>query len=62
MEEVIKLTDHYVYTTSTAEVTSPDDFFVEFLTHIESHENIEPASIKIKNLDELMDFIEKLDW
>ncbi|WP_079509082.1 hypothetical protein [Mesobacillus jeotgali] len=59
MEEVIKLTDHFVYTTSTAEVTLPDDFIVEFLADFQDYNN--PKIVKIKNLDELMDFIETID-
>jgi hypothetical protein len=59
MEEVIKLTDHFVFTTSTAEVTLPDDFNVEFLADF--HDPIDQKIIKIKNLDELMDFIETIE-
>ncbi|WHX38595.1 hypothetical protein QNH36_12870 [Mesobacillus sp. AQ2] len=59
MEEVMKLTDQFVYSTTTADVTTPDDFIVEFLADL--HEQSNPKTIKIKNLDELMDFIEKMD-
>ena len=61
MEEVIKLAENYVYTTTTADVTSPDDFIVEFLTDIHDYDKNEP-SIKIKNMNELMDFLEKMEW
>ncbi|MCM3121659.1 MULTISPECIES: hypothetical protein [unclassified Mesobacillus] len=59
MEEVMKLTDQFVYSTSTADVTTPDDFIVEFLADL--HEQTNLKIIKIKNLDELMDFIETMD-
>lgn len=58
-EEVIKLTDRYVYSTTTADVTTSDDFIVELLADF--HETTNPKIIKIKNLDELMDFIETMD-
>lgn len=58
MEEVMKLTDQFVYTTSTAEVTTPDDFIVEFLADMT--EQSDPKIIKIKNLDELLDFLETI--
>lgn len=61
MEEVIKLAESFEYTTTTADVTSPDDFIVEFLTDIHDNEK-NPSTIKIKNIDELMDFLEKMEW
>lgn len=62
MEEVIKLAENFVYTTTTADVTSPDDFIVEFLTDIHDSEKNDPSAIKIKNMDELIDFLEKMEW
>lgn len=62
MEEVIKLAENYIFTTTTANVTSPDDFIVELLTDIPSDEKNDPSTIKIKNMDELLDFLEKMDW
>lgn len=62
MEEVIKLAENYVYTTTTADVTSPDDFIVEFLTGIHDNDKNDPSTIKIKNMNELMDFLEKMEW
>ncbi|MBT2692420.1 hypothetical protein [Bacillus sp. ISL-55] len=62
MEEVIKLAENYVYTTTTADVTSPDDFIVEFLTDIHDNDKNGPSTIKIKNMNELMDFLEKMEW
>lgn len=61
MEEVIKLAENYIYTTTTADVTSPDDFIVEFITEIPADEKRVPSAIKIKNLDELLDFLEKME-
>ncbi|ESU33545.1 hypothetical protein G3A_04920 [Bacillus sp. 17376] len=62
MEKVIKLDENYVYTTTTADVTSPDDFIVELLTDIHDNDKNEPTTIKIKNMNELMDFLEKIEW
>ncbi|MBS8264161.1 hypothetical protein DYI25_06900 [Mesobacillus boroniphilus] len=62
MEEVIKLAENFVYTTTTADVTSPDDFVVEFLTDIYDNEKNDPSTIKVKNMDELIDFLEKMEW
>ncbi|MGV2938985.1 hypothetical protein AB5I83_05295 [Mesobacillus sp. LC4] len=62
MEEVIKQAVNWVYTTTTADVTSPDDFIVEFLTDIPDNERNDPSPIKIKNMDELLDFLENTDW
>lgn len=62
MEEVIKLAENFVYTTTTADVTSPEDFIVEFLTEINDNEKNNHSAIKIKNMDELIDFLEKTEW
>ena len=62
MEEVIKQAVNWVYTTTTAEVTSPDDFIVEFLTDIPDNERNDPSPIKIKNTEELLDFLENTEW
>lgn len=62
MEEVIKLTENYIYTTTTADVTSPDDFIVEFLTDIHDNHKYDPSTIKINNINELMDFLENMEW
>lgn len=59
MEEVIKLADNYMYTTTTADVTSPDDFIVEFLTDFHDNDKNDPSTIKINNINELIDFLEK---
>ncbi|RSD26044.1 hypothetical protein [Mesobacillus subterraneus] len=59
MEEVIKSTDNLIFTTSTAEVKSPDDFLVEFLVDLP---NQEQTPVKVRNVDELMDFLDKMDW
>jgi hypothetical protein len=61
MEEVMKQAESFVFTTTTADVTSPDDFIVEFLTENPLNEKNDPA-IKIKNMDELLDFLEKMEW
>jgi hypothetical protein len=60
MEEVMKRTDHYFYLTSTAEVTSTDDFVVELFAESQDRKMIDV--IKINNIDELMDFLEKTGW
>jgi hypothetical protein len=62
MEEVIKQAVNYVYTTTTADVKSPDDFIVELLTDFPENERNIPSAIKIKNMDELLDFLENMDW
>jgi hypothetical protein len=62
MGEVIKLADNLLYTTTTADVTSPDDFVVEFLTEDPETEKSVPSKIRIKNMDELIDFLETLEW
>lgn len=61
MEEVMKQAESFVFTTTTADVTSPDDFIVEFLIENPLNEKNDPA-IKIKNMDELLDFLEKMEW
>jgi hypothetical protein len=61
MEEVIKLAENIVYSTTTAEVTSPDDFIVEFLIDLHDNEKNDLSAIKIKNMDELIDFLEKVE-
>jgi hypothetical protein len=66
MGEVIELADNLLYTTTTADVTSPDDFVVEFLTEDPETEKSIPSKIRIKNMiknmDELIDFLETLEW
>jgi hypothetical protein len=62
MEEVIKQAVNYVFTTTTADVTSPDDFIVEFLTDLPENGINDPAAIKIKNMDELLDFLQNIEW
>lgn len=59
MANAPKSTDNYVFTTSTAEVVSPDDFVVEFFTGNAEFPSNETPSFKIRNLDELIDFLEK---
>lgn len=62
MEELFKTTDNYIFTTSTAEVMSPDDFIVEFISDLPDMNNKENSVIKINNFDELMDFLEKMGY
>jgi hypothetical protein len=62
MEEVLKSTDNFIFTTSTADVMSPDDFVIELLDELPDMNKKDHSVIKIKNLDELMDFLEKTDW
>ncbi|MEH7885252.1 hypothetical protein V7654_13140 [Bacillus sp. JJ1609] len=57
MEEVLMSTDHYIFTTTTAEVMPPNDFVVEFITDLQD-KNKKDSVIKINNLDELLDFLE----
>ncbi|WP_210366856.1 hypothetical protein [Bacillus sp. REN3] len=59
MEEILKSIDHFVFTTSTADVTAPNDFVVEFFAQSETDRK--PSVIKINNLDELVDFLEDSD-
>ncbi|MGA9225453.1 MAG: hypothetical protein WB217_03840 [Mesobacillus sp.] len=60
MEEVLMSTDHYIFTTTTAEVMPPNDFVVEFITDLQDM-NKKDSVIKINNLDELLDFLENTD-
>lgn len=62
MEEVIKQAESFVFTTTTADVTSPDDFIVEFLTENPDNKKNNPSATKIRNMDELLDFLEKMEW
>lgn len=62
MEEVLKSTDNFIFTTSTADVMSPDDFIVELLDELSDVSKKDHSVIKIKNLEELLDFLEKTDW
>jgi len=61
MEEVLMSTDHYLFTTTTAEVMPPNDFVVELITDFQDM-NKKDSVIKINNLDELLDFLENTDW
>ncbi|WP_423406928.1 hypothetical protein AABM38_13660 [Heyndrickxia sp. MSNUG] len=61
MEEVLMSTDHYIFTTTTAEVMPPNDFVVEFITDLQDM-NKKDSVIRINNLDELLDFLEQTDW
>lgn len=61
MEEVLNATRQYHFTTSTAEVLPPDDFVVEFMTEQFESDKISNKSIKINNLDELIDFLEQCE-
>ncbi|MEH7442113.1 hypothetical protein V7201_07200 [Bacillus sp. JJ1122] len=61
MEEVLMSTDHYIFTTTTAEVMPPNDFVVEFITDLQDV-NKKDSVIKINNLDELLNFLENTDW
>lgn len=61
MEEVLMSTDHYIFTTTTAEVMPPNDFVVEFITDLQDM-NKKDYVIRINNLDELLDFLEQTDW
>lgn len=60
MEEVLMSTDHYMFTTTTAEVMPPNDFVVELKAVLQDMN--QNSVIKINNLDELMDFLENTDW
>jgi hypothetical protein len=62
MEEVLKSTDNFIFTTSTADLMSPDDFVIELVDELPDMNKKDHSVIKIKNLDELMDFLEKTDW
>jgi hypothetical protein len=62
MEEVLKSTDNFIFTTSTADVMSPDDFVIELFDELPDMSKEDHSVIKIKNLDELLDFLEKTDW
>ncbi|HAQ07977.1 MAG TPA: hypothetical protein DCR24_10805 [Bacillus bacterium] len=55
-----KSTDNYVFATSTDEVILPDDFVVEFFLENDEIKSDEISSFKIKSLDELIDFLEKM--
>lgn len=61
MEEVLMYTDHYIFTTTTAEVMPPNDFVVEFITDFQEIDK-KNLVIKINNLDELLDLLENTDW
>lgn len=61
-ENQTKTAYNYEFMTTTAEVVSPDDFIVEFYLKKDQNENEERPSYKIKNLDELMDLMEKSLW
>lgn len=60
MEDTFKRLKQYSFLTSTAEVTSTDDFVVEFFAEPQDQELTEV--IKINNIDELIDFLESTDW
>lgn len=60
MADSAKSTDNYQFATSTDEVSSSDDFVVEFFTGNDELTSEEIPSLKIKNLDELIDFLEKM--
>ena len=62
MEEVLKSTDNFIFTTSTADVMSPDEFVIELLDELPDMNKKDHSVIKIKNFDELLDFLEKTDW
>lgn len=62
MEEVLKSADHYVFTTTTADVMPPNDFVVEFINELPDRNEKDGYIIRINNFDELLDFLEKTDW
>lgn len=62
MEDLTNAPNNYEFRTTTAEVASPDDFIVEFYLEKDQNKNEERPSYKIKNLDELMDLMEKELW
>lgn len=61
MEQRIRSAESYVFTTSTAEIKSPDDFIVEFFAEMPDLDDQVESIIKVKNIDELIDFLEKMD-
>lgn len=62
MKDPSKSTNELVFKTSTADVVSPDDFIVEFYSENVQNNNGEHTSIRINNLDELVDFMENSNW
>lgn len=62
MEEMLISTDQFLFSTSTAEVFQPNDFVVELIPDMQGLNTEPEAVIKIKNIDELIDFLENTDW
>lgn len=61
MEDVLKPTGRYNFTTSTAEVSPPEDFIVEFMAEQIESNKVSNKMIKIHNIDELIDFLEQCE-
>lgn len=61
MENVLKPTGQYTFSTSTAEVSPPEDFVVEFMAEQNEADKVSNKMIKIHNIDELIDFLEQCE-